>query len=265
VVYLNDKLQKNLTNKGKTLEFLRIIYNPIQKFHTNFMLKEYQNSINMAFRNKFNNKYNHLGPKVFEATEGLDDFIKNLERIFFATAKLKCKQDIVNSRLDLVVELQFNFSISDCLHYFYEKDGNGYSISDESSYNISLAVTEALKKLNEKSTYPADILETSLHFTDTSIIISRIQPNSIPEHLGEIFKTIGQHFICFTKGLTEMPYEIFVPVFEDNCIHNKKCEIDTSYYDYWGLYFDKGEAEHEALIYSLDRKKFYKESIFLFE
>jgi hypothetical protein len=41
VVGLKPKTHKNLTNKGKTPEFLRIIFNPVQKIHPNFMLKEY--------------------------------------------------------------------------------------------------------------------------------------------------------------------------------------------------------------------------------
>ncbi|MEC8832733.1 MAG: hypothetical protein VX772_10270, partial [Bacteroidota bacterium] len=123
-----------------------------------------------------------------------------------------------------------------------------------------------LKRLNEKSTYPADILETSLHFTDTSIVISRLYANSIPEHIGEIISTISKHFVYFTKGLTEMPYEIFVPIFEDKEVldNQEKSCTETSYYEYWGLYFDSSQ-EHEALIYSLDKKRFYEESIFLFE
>ncbi|MBA4744165.1 MAG: hypothetical protein H2058_02815 [Muricauda sp.] len=221
----------------------------------------------MAFPNKNNGKNNHLGPKVFQATEGLDDFIKDLERYFFATAKLKCKQDVLNNRLDLVVELHFNFSISDCLRHFNNGDWSGYTITDESKSDVCMTMANALKNLNEKSTYPADIMETSLHFTDTSIVISRLYPNSIPEHLGKIISMINQHFIYFTKGLTEMPCEIFVPIFEDTSILSKQpsTSYKCGYYNYWGLYFfDKGQ-EHEALIYSLRKKKFYEENIFLFE
>lgn len=220
----------------------------------------------MAVPNKNNGKNNNLGPKVFQATEGLDDFIKDLERYFFTTVKLKCKQDVVHNRLDLVVELHFNFSISDCLRHFNNGDWSGYSIPEDSKSDMCMTMANALKKLNEKSTYPADIMETSLHFTDTSIVISRLHPNSIPEHLGKIISTINQHFIYFTKGLSEMPYEIFVPIFEDTSILSKQPKISNKcgYYDYWGLYFDKGQ-EHEALIYSLSKKKFYEENIFLFE
>ncbi|MDF0716156.1 hypothetical protein PY092_08370 [Muricauda sp. 334s03] len=222
----------------------------------------------MPFPNKSNDKHKQLAPKTFEAIEGLDDFIKDLERYFFATVKLKCKHNIVENRLDLVVDLHFNFSIADCLSHLSNGDWGNYSISEESSCDMCTAMKDALKKLNQKSTYPADVMETSLHFTDTSIVISRLYLNSIPEHIGKILTTVSQHFIYFTKGLTEMPYEVFVPVFEDKTIrsHQSKMDTETNYYTYWGLYFENdGPDEHEALIYSLGKKKFFEESIFLFE
>lgn len=221
----------------------------------------------MPFPNKYNNKYKQLAPKTFEAIEGLDDFIKDLERCFFGTAKLKCKQNVLENKLDLVVDLHFNFSIADCLSHFNEGDWSNNSFSEESSSDMSAAFKEALKKLSETISRNLDILEISLHFTNTSIVISRLYPHSIQEHLGKILTTISQHFIYYTKGLTEMPYEIFVPVFEDKTIqgHQTKIGTETNYYTYWGLYFENGPEEHEALIYSLSKKKFYEENIFLFE
>jgi len=221
----------------------------------------------MPSPNKYNDRSKQLASKVFEAIEGLDDFIKDLERYFFGTVKLKCKHNIVENRLDLVVDLHFNFSLSDCLNHFSNGDWSNYSISEESSCDMCAAMRNALEKLNEKSTYPADIMETSLHFTDTSIVISRLYPNSIAEHIGDIISTLSKHFVYFTKGLTEMPYEIFVPVFEDKTIqdHQNKMDTETNYHTYWGLYFENDQEEHEAQIYYLSKKKFYEESIFLFE
>ncbi len=235
----------------------------MQKIHSNFMLKENWNSINMPFPNKYNNKFNAQGAKTYEAAEGLDDFIKALEKYFFANAKLRCKQNRVEGKLDLVIDLHFNFGITDCLRHFNNGDWVNYSLSEESSFDMSLVVSGALNQLNEKSAYPADIMEISLHFLDTSIIITRLYQHSIPEQISAILTTIGKHFIYFTKGLTEMPYEVFVPVFEDTSIDNGHYN-ECGYFDYWGLYFDK-KQEHEALIYSLDKKKLYEEGISLYE
>jgi len=213
------------------------------------------------------NKYRYNGPKTFEATDGLDDFLRVLEKYFFATAKVQCKHDSQKNRTDLIIDLYHNFGIAECLRHFNNGDWGGYNFAEESRSNISKSLSEALKTLNENSAYPTDILELSLHFKDTSIIVAKLYTHSISEQASKILTAIGKHFVYFTKGLTEMPYEIFVPIFEDTTIQDHTATIDTetSYFNYWGLYFDKGEQENEALIYSLDRKKFYEESIFLFE
>ena len=106
----------------------------------------------------------------------------------------------------------------------------------------------------------------AFHFKDTSIIVARLSKNSIPDHASKILTAICEHFVYLTKGLTEMPYEIFVPVFEDVSVPENPSEINSpcGYFDYWGLYFDHG-PKHEALIYALNKKKFFEDSIFLFE
>ena len=51
------------------------------------------------------------------------------------------------------------------------------------------------------------------------------------------------------KGLTEMPYEIFVPVFEQPMDINPYemsltiNKVNNSYFNYWGLYFDSQVSE----------------------
>ncbi len=88
---------------------------------------------------------------------------------------------------------------------------------------------------------------------------------SIPKQLGPIISRVSQHFVYFTKGLTEMPYEIFVPVFEDTSLDNPRSKTcQSGYFDYWGLYFEN-QSQHEAMIYSLNNKKLEKEDLFLFE
>ena len=221
----------------------------------------------MSSSNRSKKNYKYAGPKTYEATDGLDDFLRVLEKYFFATAKVKCKHDSLNNRTDLIIDLFHNFGIAECLRHFNNGDWGGYNFAEESRSNIFSSINKALQVLNQKSAYPTDIMELSMHFKDTSIIISRLYRHSIPEHASNILTLVGKHFVYFTKGLTEMPYEIFVPVFEDTSIEDDpfKVNIETSYDNYWGLYFDKGNQEHEALIYSLQQKRFYEESIFLFE
>jgi len=167
----------------------------------------------MSSPNKRNSRYK--GPKTYVATDGLDDFLKVLEKYFFATAKVQCKQDFQNNRTDLIIHLHHNFGIAECLRHFNDGNWGSYDFAEDCQSSISTKLAKALETLNQESTYPTDILELSLHFEDTSIIISRLFKHSITEQASDILTAVGKHFVYFTKGLTEMPYEIFVPVFED--------------------------------------------------
>ncbi|WP_293295069.1 hypothetical protein [Allomuricauda sp.] len=222
----------------------------------------------MSSSNKPNNNHKKSGPKTYLATDGLDDFLRVLEKYFFATAKVICRHDSKNHSTNLVIDLHHNFGIGECLRHFNNGDWGNYNFVEETHSDISKSLDKALEILNNKSPYPMDILELSLHFKDTSIVITRLHKNSILEEASNILTALGKHFVYFTKGLTEMPYEIFVPVFEDNnaAIQKKTSTLRTKcgYYDYWGLYFDKGQ-KHKALIYSLRKKKLFDESIFLYE
>ncbi|MBR9853589.1 MAG: hypothetical protein GYB37_03280 [Algicola sp.] len=217
--------------------------------------------------NKPNNNHKSIGPKTYLATDGLDDFLRVLEKYFFATAKVLCKHNSKNYTTDLIIDLHHNFGIGECLRHFNNGDWGNYNFAEESHSDISKSLGKALESLNDKSPYPMDILELSLHFKDTSIVITRLYEKSILEQASNILTAIGKHFVYFTKGLTEMPYEIFVPIFEDDSSFKKNpsaLKAKYSYYEYWGLYFDKAQ-EHEASIYSLQRKKLFDDSIFLFE
>ncbi|WP_228235804.1 hypothetical protein [Allomuricauda sp. M10] len=218
----------------------------------------------MSFPRKTNSNRNS-GAKVFEAANGLDDFLKTLEKDFFASAKVQCKFNHAENRADLILDLHLNFGLIDCLRHFNNGDWGGVTFSEESQSTMSSSVEVALKKLNSQNNHSLDILELSLHFAETSIIISRLYEHSIVKQLGPIISGIGQHFVYFTKGLTEMPYEIFVPVFEDTTLENPRTKTaQYGYFDYWGLYFEN-QSQHEAMIYSLNSKKLEKEDLFLFE
>jgi len=219
----------------------------------------------MSFPKKSNNNHHQSGPKIFEAANGLDEFLKTLERHFFARVGLQCKYNNVENRANLIIDLHLNFGLAEFLRHFNNGDWSGTVISKDSQITISSHIERALEKLNAQNSHSLDISEISLHFQETSIIISRLYKNSIPKQLGNIISKIGQHFVYFTKGLTEMPYEIYVPVFEDISLDITEVQSSqSSYFDYWGLYFDD-EQQHQVMIYSLAKKKLYKEDLFLFE
>ncbi|SRR5690606_15821482 len=210
-----------------------------------------------------NNNQQHGGAKIFEAANGLDEFIKTLEKDFFAEAKIHFTYDRKSKKTDLVLDLSFNFGITESLHFFTNGTWGGMTFSD-AEQKVSSTFGKAFGELNAMNNFSLDIAETSFHFKDTSIIVSRIHDHSIPQEIGNILLKASEHFVYYTKGLTEMPYEIFVPVFEDstpNTLGPKKGK--SGYFDYWGLYFE--EEAHQVMIYSLAKKKLYEVDLFLYE
>ncbi len=200
---------------------------------------------------------------TFVTCDGLDDFIKVLERDFFAEVIAQCRYDLIKERTDVILDIHCNFGLTESLHQF--NNGNwGGSSQKETSYNL-YQFDDAFQRLCAANDHTIDIAELSIHFKDTSIIISRIQDYSIPEDLGTIINKISEHFVYFTKGLTEMPYEIFVPVFEDTDQGVLKAEGNREqYFDFWGLYF-ANETEHNVLVYDLETKELQQEDFFLLD
>lgn len=217
----------------------------------------------MSLPRKNNTDHQQSGAKIFEAANGLDEFLKTLEKDFFAEAKIHFNYHKESKKTDLVLDLSFNFGITESLHFFTNGTWGGMTFSDKDQ-KVSSSFERAFGELSSKNNFSLDIAETSLHFRDTSIIISRIYDHSVPEQIGNILLKASEHFVYYTKGLTEMPYEIFVPVFEynsPNTIEPKKEK--NNYFDYWGLYFE--DESHQVMLYSLDKKKLYEVDLFLFE
>jgi len=188
--------------------------------------------------------------------EGLDCFIKNLEKHFFCQATVRNCSPTTNS-VNLVVELNCNFELLEALHYF-EKDAWGSFKCEENSFD------NALNTLKECNTIHIYVEEFSLFFKDTSIIVNKIYDESIPEQLGNIFVKLNEHSINFTKGLTEIPSEIYMPVFEDTMTESEHMLLmdiqsdnnyQQDYFSFWGLYYC---SEDDAVVYDLNQQSIIK-------
>jgi hypothetical protein len=119
-----------------------------------------------------------------------------------------------------------------------------------------LCFSQLLKELRGHNDFPIEIEEFSIYLKDTSIVINKIYEESIPEQLEAILKSVSENYVHFTKGLSEIPYEIYVPVFEE-CLFEKDSTLMNiksgnnnvqDYFKYWGLYF---YSEDDVLIYDL--------------
>lgn len=198
--------------------------------------------------------------------KGLVEFKKRLERDYFSNVSVRnCSSD--NARENLVIEMDCNFTLVEILSHL-QKGTWGRMYSAHNSWSKSSPFSRALKKLNKLNNRRIDIEELSIFAKDCSIIIKNIFENSIEEQHRQILQTIAEHYVYFSKRLTETPYEIYIPVFEEDLFENESKlkniragnNKKKDYFKYWGLYF---ESEKDALIYDLKNKSIIYGDLFM--
>ncbi|WP_339709952.1 hypothetical protein [uncultured Kriegella sp.] len=197
-----------------------------------------------------NNLKNNL---LFEFNEnfqinGLDNFRKNLEKNYFS--KITFRQYSSHSEsVNLVIEMDCNLSLVELLYHFNKGNWGNFKSSKSTLVN-------EVKILCELNDFTVDIEEFSINLKDTSIIIKKNYNQSIPEQFESIFAGIGSHYVHFTRGLTEIPYEIYISVFEETTgkYSSLESQCDEAKYEngflkFWGMYYD---SEEDAVIYDLE-------------
>ncbi|WP_276167092.1 hypothetical protein [Zobellia alginiliquefaciens] len=197
-----------------------------------------------SFRNNHSNGYSS-GSQI----EGMESFANSLEKLFFAEVTiLNCTN--LDAKTNLAIELNCNISLVEMLFHFNKGTWGNFKPGRTSFIKL-------LNNLVNESGSNVDIEECTFFLKDTAIIINKIYDNSIPEQLDTIIAEICKHYVHFSKGLSETPYEIYVPVFEEEnneeneiLIQNIEADNNTQkdYFQYWGLYF---ESEDDAVIYDL--------------
>ncbi|NKI32533.1 hypothetical protein [Croceivirga thetidis] len=190
---------------------------------------------------------------------GLETFQKILERDFFAESSIETIYVEEHDRFDLIIDLNCNFSLTESL--FHLNNGNWGSFKKGEGKHNKKSVCqfqEYFEYLIEINYTKFDLKELSIHLSDTSIVVERLYCMSIVEQLATIMDSICSNFVHITLGLTEMPYEIFVPVFEEkssNGMLPTHCESNRGpedYFKYWGLYFD---SSSKMMVYDYGSKK----------
>lgn len=181
---------------------------------------------------------------------GLYGFKKALERLFFADANIHATPN--REKIDLVVTLRSNFSLTESL--FHLNNGNWGNCNDSQEATSSLA-SELLRLANE-NTFPVDIKEITICLRDTSIIITRIFDYSIPDEFCKLLGTISANYVYLTKGLSELPYEIYVPIFEDGGHYGNDHKFspdkaENDYMRFWELYFP---SKQDSYVYDVENK-----------
>ena len=206
-----------------------------------------------------------ISTDLYTQINGLDVFRKVLEKDFFSTVKISSPiGPQVGVSAKLVVEMYCNLGLIEMLSHYNK--GNWGATFDRQGENSPLQT--AFRQLSEQNTIEIDIDEFTLFLKDTTVIINATGPQSIPLHWDTILSEMGSHFVHFTKGLTEMPFEIYLPVFMGTTTDNIPTLLTISaetydqndYFRYWGLYF---ESQEDAVIYDLKNKSIIEGDLFM--
>jgi len=203
----------------------------------------------------FNNS--KIGIKSTDHIIGLEAFRKSLEKNYYAEVSIG-NYALIKESANLILDIKCNFSLDESIFHLNKikhYDGILTESSPEKTISFLLAYSE-LKKLN---TISIDISELTISLTDTTILISKIYDQSIAEQAENIFTELVKHNLYYTKGLNETPFEMFIPVFEEDTMESdakmKNIVSDNNstndYFGFWGMYYDQTE---EAAIYDLNTK-----------
>ncbi|WP_424000349.1 hypothetical protein [Maribacter sp. IgM3_T14_3] len=181
---------------------------------------------------------------------GLDEFLSAIGFHYFSNVKLNNKHITFNS-ISLVLEVSCNLDLLELLAHFNTGRWGNNGKEDSPLHN-------ELEILDLKNQHTIDIEELTLFLNDTSIVIKRIYDQSISTQLNDILKQIAFNYVFLTRGLSQKPYEIFVPIFEDvfENIDANEAQSDMtpkSYSEFWGIYLDKDD---EASIYDVNKNTY---------
>ena len=181
---------------------------------------------------------------------GLETLKNNLERYFFAEVNIRVSQCTKES-CHLVLEMHCRLDLFETILNFDNGNWGGFD-----QYHYSLK--EEINFLMQANDTLIEIDELTLFLRDTAIVISNIYEHSIPDQLENILIALSKNYFQLTHGLTEVPYEIFVPVFEEAGNHlvsglMHQPYAKKNYFDFWAVYF---ESQDDADIYEFDHSSF---------
>ncbi|MEE9363375.1 MAG: hypothetical protein V3U92_12325 [Cellulophaga sp.] len=197
-----------------------------------------------------------LDQKIHQVN-GLTVFKNSIEKEFFSSATVNYHSSS-STTINIAIEITANFSLTECLYYL--KKGATHNHKKKAT-----PFFKALSSLRDKNDLSISIEELSLTLNDTTIIITKIYENSIEDYLEDILYKLTTNKIHYTKELKEVPFEIYIPIFEESSLTNGSplnaiTTKNNDYSGFWGLYFD---SEENAAVYDVKNKSIVKGDLFL--
>ena len=196
---------------------------------------------------KNKNKLSQEGISHLKDTESFIFLKRALERDFISNVSIEQHCNAVG-HIDLIIHIDCNFRLTESL--FFLKNGNWGNFQKNVTQfgNQQSSFQAAFEQLRLDCDAQVELKELSIHFQDTSIIISQLPNAPIEESLYGILKTVHENYVIISDGLSKKPYEIFIPVHEhidENSYSEVESNKTTNYLKFWGLYFDLQDNEDQ--------------------
>jgi len=195
-----------------------------------------------------------------EDIRGISFFKKRLEQLYFSDVIIR-NSDSTGEKAKLIIEISCNFSLRQGMSNF--KAGIWAQLqNDPKQKGMNSEFHALIKQLQDKNDFLIEVEEFSLLFNDCNVIINQLYKQSIPEQLNNILVELAKYFSVLAKGMKRVPYEIFIPVFEEgvNTYTDDKETLlpkvstvaheASDYFNFWALYFDNHE---DAFMFSLQK------------
>lgn len=211
-------------------------------------------------KNVYPNSFHFSSIKIANV-EGLSKFKSTIEREYFCKAKITSYITDEDKVINLIIELDFNFEFLEIISTMSSFDFNKNKDSQTVNFRLT-AFNKALGELRRKNKNTIDIEELNIYMNECSYIIHKLYPQSIPEQIESILDKIISHHTYFPMLFKEIPYEVFIPVFEESQLEDAKSDLaeKEDYFKFWGLYF---EHEPDAVIYEVAEKEVIKSDLSL--
>ena len=182
---------------------------------------------------------------------GLPEFLKNLERFFFAEASAQfwIAED---GAQDLVLHLRSPLQLLEVLHH-HQQGYWGTRLVNKTAWHAT-RLEGLVQGLERCSGRLVDIEELSLELNDVLIVIRKSGPHSISREFDRLLQSLAAHIVYLTNGLQQMPHEIYIPALEEGeVIHTVTPPTDVSdLYGFWAVYF---ENEIDGYVYDLGARQ----------
>ena len=187
--------------------------------------------------------------------KGIPSLKKSLEKEFFANVDIKLLKSF-NHFNCITIAMDCNFKLHEAL---FQLNNFNWGNLNNHPLHTSNFLKEQIQTISFINNSTFHLTELAINFTDTTLVINKIQGLLIEDNLSNILDSLSQNYVNLTKGLKKMPFEMYTTVFELDELANNVSQ-NTPFMDYlyvWGVYFSDEEAMQ---IYDVQNKKFMQDS-----